>query len=120
MGQRDHPEGRIEREMLLEQWVGSRERQCFSGIASTFYSLWRRSSPDPLEKEMQPTPGLLPGKSHGRRNMIGYSPWGRKESDMTERLHFLSTFYSLRAKKISMERDGVRSLVSILYGAYVP
>ena len=27
-------------------------------------------------------------KSHGRRSLIGYSPWGRKESDMTERLHF--------------------------------
>ena len=29
-----------------------------------------------------------PGKSHGRRSLIGYSPWGRKESDTTERLHF--------------------------------
>ena len=27
-------------------------------------------------------------KSHGRRSLIGYSPWGRKESDTTERLHF--------------------------------
>ena len=39
---------------------------------------------DPLEKEMQPTPVLLPGKSHGQRSMVGYSPWGRKELDMTE------------------------------------
>ena len=31
---------------------------------------------------------LLPGKSHGWRSLIGYSPWGYKESDMTERLHF--------------------------------
>ena len=30
---------------------------------------------------------LLPGKSHGRRRLVGYSPWGRKESDTTERLH---------------------------------
>ena len=43
---------------------------------------------DPLEKEMAPTPVLLPGKSHGRRSVVGYSPWGRKESDTTERLHF--------------------------------
>ena len=34
------------------------------------------------------TPGLLPGKSHGQRSLVGCSPWGRKESDMTERLHF--------------------------------
>ena len=31
---------------------------------------------------------LLPGKSHGQKSLIGYSPWGCKESDMTERLHF--------------------------------
>ena len=43
---------------------------------------------DPLEKEMQPTPILLPGKFHGRRSLVGYSPWGRKESDTNEQLHF--------------------------------
>ena len=32
---------------------------------------------DPLEKEMQPTPVLLPGKSHGWRSLVGCSPWGR-------------------------------------------
>ena len=31
---------------------------------------------------------LLPGKSHGRRNLIGYSPWGHKELDRIKRLHF--------------------------------
>ena len=35
------------------------------------------------------TPLLLPGKSHGQRSLVGYSPWGNKESDMTEQLHFL-------------------------------
>ena len=35
---------------------------------------------DPLEKEMATTPVLLPGKSHGKRSLAGYSPWGRKES----------------------------------------
>ena len=33
---------------------------------------------------------LLPGKFHGLRSLVGYSPWGRKESDTTERLHFTS------------------------------
>ena len=33
------------------------------------------------------TPVLLPGKSHGRRSLVGCSPWGREESDTTERLH---------------------------------
>ena len=35
-----------------------------------------------------PTPVLLPGKSHGWRSLVGCSPWGREESDMTEQLHF--------------------------------
>ena len=34
----------------------------------------------PLEKEMEPTPVLLLGKSHGWRSLVGYSPWDRKES----------------------------------------
>ena len=42
----------------------------------------------PWRRKWHPTPVLLPGKSHGRRSLVGYSPWGRKESDMTERLHF--------------------------------
>ena len=44
---------------------------------------------DPLEKEMQPTPVLLPRKFHGWSSLVGYSPWGRKESDSIEWLHFL-------------------------------
>ena len=35
-----------------------------------------------------PTPVLLPGKSHGRRSLVGCSPWGCKELDTTEQLHF--------------------------------
>ena len=43
--------------------------------------LFRGRSP---EEEMQPTPVFLPEKSHGQRSLTGYSPWGHKESDMTE------------------------------------
>ena len=38
-------------------------------------------------RQWQPTPVLLPGKSHGWRNLVGWSPWGHEESDKTERLH---------------------------------
>ena len=34
------------------------------------------------------TPVLSPGKPYGLRSLVGYGPWGRKESDTTERLHF--------------------------------
>ena len=43
-----------------------------------FTLFWRR--------KWQPTPVVLPGESHGQRSLVGYSPWGLKESDTTERL----------------------------------
>ena len=45
---------------------------------------WRRER----RRQWQATPVLLPRKSHGWRSMVGYSPWGRYESDTTEQLHF--------------------------------
>ena len=39
-------------------------------------------------RQWHPTPVLLPGKSHGRRSLVGCNPWGRWGSDTTERLHF--------------------------------
>ena len=45
----------------------------------TYYLSWRR--------QWHPAPVLLSGKSHGRRSLVGCSPWGREELDTTERLH---------------------------------
>ena len=42
----------------------------------------------PRRRQWHRTPVLLPGKSHGQRSLVGYSPWGHQESDTTERLHF--------------------------------
>ena len=39
-------------------------------------------------RQWHPTPVLLPGNSHGWRSLVGCSPWGREESDMTEQLYF--------------------------------
>ena len=39
-------------------------------------------------RQWHPTPVLLPGKSHGQRSLVGCSPWGREELDMTAWLHF--------------------------------
>ena len=41
-----------------------------------------------LEKEMSTYSNILPGKSQGRRSLVGYSPWGCKELDTTEWLQF--------------------------------
>ena len=45
----------------------------------------------PWRRKWQPTPVLLPGKSHGQRSLVGYCPWGRKELDTTEQLHAPNT-----------------------------
>ena len=46
------------------------------GNSTYLYIYWRR--------QWQPTPVLLPGKSHGRRSLVGCRPWGRTGSDTTE------------------------------------
>ena len=60
-----------------------KESACNAGdtglILGSGRSPWRRKWP--------PTPVFLPGKSHGQRSWMGYSPWGCKESDMTEHIH---------------------------------
>ena len=43
----------------------------------------------PGEGNGNPTAVFLPGESHGQRRLVGYSPWGRKESDTTKRLYLL-------------------------------
>ena len=55
----------------------------FHGVAKN----WTQLSNFP-GRQWHPTPVLLPGKSHGRRSLVGCSPWGHYESDTTERLHF--------------------------------
>ena len=45
----------------------------------------------PWRRAWQLTPVFLPGDSHGQRSLAGYSQWGRKESDSTERLHFTAS-----------------------------
>ena len=66
-----------------------KESACHSGDPGSIPGSgrsWRRA--------WQPTPVFLPGESHGRRNMSGYSPWGHKESDMTEVTEHAHTYTS--------------------------
>ena len=48
----------------------------FLDLERSKQNFWRR--------KWQPTPVFLPGESHVERNLVGYSPWGSTESDMTE------------------------------------
>ena len=68
----------------------------------------------PWRREWQPTPVFLPGEFHGQMSLAGYSPWGHKELDTTERLTlffsrwFLSsrTWSSLQNKLQDSEYSG--------------
>ena len=62
-----------------ENWLVIRQETYVFFFLSTHLS---------LSSQWHPTPVLLPGKSHGWRSLAGCSPWGRYESDTTERLHF--------------------------------
>ena len=57
-----------------------------SFLLATF--LFSLSQEGHRRRQWQATPVLLPRKSHGQRSLVGCSPWGRYESDTTERLHF--------------------------------
>ena len=67
--------------------------------------MWVRSLgwEDPWRRKWQPSPVLLPGESHGRRNLMGYSPWGLTESDTTEWLHLLTYLLTSAAAAKSLQ-----------------
>ena len=68
--------------------------QGFPGGSEGKESAWNAGDPGSIpqigkifwRRAWQPTPVFLPGKFHGQRSLMGYSPQDRKESDMTERL----------------------------------
>ena len=66
---------------MVAQMVKSLPAVQETHIQSLGKVLWRRA--------WQPTPVFLPGKFHGQRSLAGYSPWGRKKLDTTERLHLI-------------------------------
>ena len=67
--------------VITPLWLSeSRRSFLYSSFVYCYHILGRR--------QWHPTPALLPGKSHGQRSLVGRGPWGRKESDKTQRLHF--------------------------------
>ena len=66
-------------------WLSGKESAwpCRSLRRLGFYPCVRKI---PWSRKWQPTPVFLPGESHGQRNLVGYRPWGRKDSHMTEQV----------------------------------
>ena len=72
----------------LPWWLSCKELTCLEGRHGRHkFNPWVRKIP--WRRKWQPIPLFLPGKSHGWRRLVGYSPWGHKESDMTEQFHLL-------------------------------
>ena len=82
--------------LLLLQWLYNRSYSLVAQMVKNLPAVqetcvWSLGQEDPLEKGT-PTSVILPGEFHGQRSLMGYSPWGHKESNMTERLT-LSLYY---------------------------
>ena len=67
----------------LPRWLSGKESVCqCSRHRRPRFNPWVKKIP--WRRKWQPTPVFLPGKFHGQRSLVGYSPWGCKESDKTE------------------------------------
>ena len=69
--------------MITKYSVGSDGKESACQCRTPVRSLGRE---DPLEEGLATHSTVLPGESHGQRSLAGYSPWGCKESDTTERI----------------------------------
>ena len=72
-------------------WLSGEESVC-RAVDAWVQSLGQE---DPLDEEMATHSSILAGKFHGQRSLVGYSPWGCKELDMTEPDRFLSSHFYL-------------------------
>ena len=70
---------------------------------------WLFTALNAARKQWHPTPTLLPGKPYGRRSLVGCSPWGHKELDTTERLHFTSSGFThvILCARISLRLNNI-------------
>ena len=73
---------------LCNEWLSGICFQCRRHRCR--FNPWVRKIP--WRKRWQPTPVFLLGEVHGQRSLVGYSPWGRKESGTTEQLHMSTVF----------------------------
>ena len=81
---------------ITKQNIKNKKEKNFPGSSDSKASAYNAGDPGSIpgsgrslgEGKGQPTPILLPGKSQGLRSLVGYSPWGHKELETTERLRF--------------------------------
>ena len=88
----------------LPRWLSGNESTC----QCRRYGLdpWVRKIP--CRRAQQPTPVFLPGESHGQRSLVGYSPWGDRESDTIETTYHTCTCVHLKEGVMQCYLDGVQ------------
>ena len=110
--------------MVIGQWASTFPSTRFNNIKNLLYlltslvaqmvkrlpTMWETGVrslglEDPLEKEMATTPVLLPRKSHGRRSVVGYSPWGRYIYSTSP-----SVLCGIYLKQISLQHTSLKSM----------
>ena len=79
-------------EVGLPWWLSGKEPSC--QCRKHGFHLWVRTIP--WRRKWQPTPVFLPGKSQGQKRLVSYSPWGGRESLMTQQLN--NNNYTLDSK----------------------
>ena len=76
----------------LPRWLSGKESTCHCRrYRKHRFDPWVRKIP--WRRKWQPTPVFLPGKFHGQSSLVGYSPWGCKESDRTKQLSTHTPFH---------------------------
>ena len=103
--------------------------KCLPAMWETRFNPWVGKIP--WRRKWQPTSVFLPGESHGRRSLVGYSPQGCKELDTTEWLHFhfhfkpiaaitrFLVYITLEAKIIQFTEVTTQSALPIFFRPYI-
>ena len=101
--------------VVLSAWASlmAQRLKCLPAMWETGFDPWVEKIP--WRRKWQPTPVFLPGESHGRRSLVGYSPRGRKESNTTERLHF--HFFTLLSAYLRLLVFLLAILIPICYSS---
>ena len=97
----------------LPRWHSGKQSTCRCRIQKSLgFDPWVRKIP--WRRKWQPTPVFLPGESHAQRNLADYSPWGCKESAMTEQLstHACTAIGKRFMETLVVEPGGLLSLGS--------
>ena len=99
------------------RWLGGKESACqFKRHRRQGFDLWVRKIP--WRRKWQPTPVFLLGKFHGQRSLVGYSPWGHKESDMTDTLTQTHTQTQARVRAHTHTHISVIGRQNIFFNVY--